>query len=264
MIGKYSIIAVSDSATITNRYNGTEYKYIMYKDCMAVNIDEVSAIPTKERNGLELYCEPTIDLNYTSLTEAVKELAFFDGLYINNGLTESETYETSYGYRYNYSYQRWREFNEYVEKFNKRKIINFKTFSCVTIDCASEQCVLLGNVLYRIDYSHRDSDDYVYKNSTQYGEYIIFPRFNIGEISVTPNREDILYNNTSEALIKKKYDDVKKELEEIASQNVAKNLETDIIPLICEDDINLVLNKNYNISVNIKFDIMNKNIIRGN
>lgn len=257
-VGRMSVLAVSDSATITNRYNGTEYKYLLYKDGMAVNIDEISISATKERNGLEVYCQPTIDLNYNSLTEAVKELAFFDGLYINNGLKETETYETSYGYRYNYSYQRWREFNEYVEKFNKRKIINFKTFSCVTIDCASEQCVLLGNVLYRIDYSHRDSNDYIYKSPTRYGEYIIFPRFNIGEISVTPNREDILYNNTSEALIKKKYNDVKNELEEIASQNVAKNLKTDIIPFICEDDINLVLNKDYNISVNIKFDIISK------
>ena len=251
-----SVLAVSDSATITNRYNGTEYKYLLYKDGMAVNIDELSIVPTKERNGLEVYCEPTISLDYNTLTQAVKELAFFDGLYINNGLLESN------GGYYNYAYSGWREFSNYVAKFNKRKIINFNTFSCVTIDCASEQCVLLGNVLYRVDYNHKDTQDSIYKSPTQYGEYVIFPRFNIGEISVTPNREDILYNNTSEELIKKKYKDVRNELENIASSKIADNLKTDIIPLVSGDEILLKLDSDNKIEVNINFSIISKTIIK--
>ena len=251
MIGRLSVLAVSDSATITNRYNGIEYKYLLYKDGMAVNIDEISVKQTSERNGLEVYCQPNFELDYNALTKAIKELVFFEGLYINNNFNEKHD-----GY-YHSAYYEYREFSKYVENFNKRKIIHFKTFSCVTAGCVNQQSILLGNVLYGVDYSHLDNNDDIYKSAVAYGEYVVFPRFDIGQISVTPNRENILYNNQSEELINKKSVEVYNEIVELVSSKYGKNLGIDIIGAICDSKFNFQLHKDYpSLQITIGFDII--------
>ena len=95
-LGKFSALSVSDSCTITSVYNGEKVKYLMYKDGMAINIDEVSSEPTKDRNGVEVYVQPNVEIDYSRLKSCLQDLAFFDNVYINLNLKEQNSGYYSY------------------------------------------------------------------------------------------------------------------------------------------------------------------------
>ena len=184
----------------------------MYKDGMAINIDEVSSENTTERNGVEVYVQPTEDIDYSKLRNALQDLAFFDNVYINLNFVEPRQ---EY---YSYSYLRFRELKDFVDKFNKKKTLNYNTFRVAGVSIRNEFSILLGNVLYTVDYEHKKDINDDWRN--KYSEVALIPKFEIGELSVTPNREDLLYDSKTEKALKKRFDEVNQEISSLIKKEV--------------------------------------------
>lgn len=216
-LGRFATLSVSDSCTITSRYNGIETKYLMYKDGMAINIDELSSVPTKERNGVEVYVELN-NFGYGQVLQAVKKLIFFRNLYIN--LNVSKKPQPSY--YYDSSVRAYYDLVKYVEEFNKRTFIDKDTFSMCSIEGPDDYYILIGNVPYLVDATHRK---YVGIMKNEFSHYTVYPRFDIGELSVTPNREDLLYNENTESTLKKKLDSVNSEIGDLYVNSFDKDIQ---------------------------------------
>lgn len=224
MLGRFSALSVSDSCTITSVYNGEKVKYLMYKDGMAINIDELSSEKTTERNGIEVYVQPNIEIDYSRLKSCLQDLAFFDNVYINLNLNEQNS-----GY-YSYSYVRFKELQDFVNQFNHKKNLTYKSFRVSGVELSNEPCILLGNVMYRIDYAHRDDRLDGWKNA--YGNVRLVPKFDIGELSVTPNREDLLYDSKTEAALKKRFAEVDDELADLVKNDLSGDQDYNILKTI--------------------------------
>jgi len=225
-LGKFSTLSVSDSCTITSICDGEKVKYLMYKDGMAINIDEVSAEPTKERNGVEVYVQPNIEIDYSRLKEALMDLAFFDNVYINLNLNEA------FPQYYSYNYSKFKDLKDFVTEFNSKKTLIYKTFKVSGVELNSEFCVLLGNVMYRIDYAHKYDHGDAWRNV--YGNVALVPRFEIGELSVTPNREELLYDAKTEAALKKRFAEVDDELADLLKKDLSGDQDYHILGSISD------------------------------
>lgn len=223
-LGRFSALSVSDSCTITSVYNGEKVKYLMYKDGMAINIDELSSEKTTERNGIEVYVQPNVEIDYSRLKSCLQDLAFFDNVYINLNLKEQNS-----GY-YSYSYMRFKELQDFVNQFNNKKNLTYKSFRVSGVELSDESCILLGNVMYRIDYAHKNDRLDGWKNA--YGNVRLVPKFNIGELSVTPNREDLLYDSKTEASLKKRFAEVDNELADLVKKDLSGDQDYNILKTI--------------------------------
>lgn len=186
-IGRFSALSCSDVVNITSYYNGIEYTYIMMKNNDKINIDLINSVPTTEKNGVEVRITAH---NYTKYVEAIRKLYYMPNLYINTNLSLS---------------------------FNERKIFKYKTFYFGADLLDGKSHILLGNVIYDLDLSK--FSNYPRHKYFQFFERIE-PKFEIGELDVTPNRESLLYSERTINNIEKKLQQVKEELLEIyAEQN---------------------------------------------
>lgn len=167
-IGRFSALAASDSVYLTSHYNNIQYKYIMYKDGTKIFIDEVYQAPTNERNGFEvmIYLNDVFQLN-TCRDAVSSQLTYFENLYIIDKLKP-----------------------EFAEKFNNLKIKKYNNFYVNSYAGNSANLkILLGKVLYPLRLSNLDHN--FIKDLAIYS--IIIP-FDIGELEITPNREELIYS----------------------------------------------------------------------
>ena len=158
---------------------------MMYKDGNKISIDLLYDKDTTEPNGLEVkvYLKGCYDL--TTFSNAIsKQLIFFENLYVHFEDSGLEIEDLGYTER---TYIKAAKIE--IELFNTAKIKNFGDFSVSTLYSKKEVGILLGKVAYPLRFNSLNS---------VYPEYIrqlpLFLNFNIGDLEVTPNREEILYS----------------------------------------------------------------------
>lgn len=167
MIGKFAALSVSNVANINSYYNGKKYSYLMYKNGTGINIDQLNVENTDSKNGVEVSIT-TDDIR--SLHDALRNLAFFDKLHLE--LSNVQIY--------------------YIEDFNDRKTLR-KNKYCLSNTITWGSKALVGNVLYPLN-----------TRIQEISSCHIIPRFEVGELDITPNREQIQYTSKSEAIIEKR------------------------------------------------------------
>lgn len=169
MIGKYSALACSNTVYITSYYNGIAYYYVMIKSGNSITTNLLKESPTTEKNGVEVSIK---NINYFSKFEqALKCVIFFPNIYVNG--------------------------SKNAEDINTLKIKKFNNFAVSSEQVNSK--ILLGNVLYPLQEYHFNEDIRKIISNIKYTGIVI--KFNIGELEITPNRENIIYNSNTIKLI---------------------------------------------------------------
>jgi hypothetical protein len=199
-IGRFSALAYSNVVHITSCYDGQRYQYMMYKDGNSVAIDLLNTIPTDERNGLEVKLQIKTG-DYQSFVDAIKsQLVYFENLYVTS-IKSDKSHDWENGY-----------YENIEEKYNTFKIKKYRTFWVNSLDTKKELNLVLGKVRYPIRLSNLKGD-----YSSKVEDYPISLYFNIGDLSVTPNREEILYSDENIETIEKKLILALEEIDELTA-----------------------------------------------
>ncbi len=195
-IGRFAALAYSDVVHITSVHNGTKCYYMMYKDGNSLSIDLINEFSTNERNGVEVKIDVK-KYDVVSFFLAIEnQLSYFENLYLS---TNSEDYR------------------ERVERFNSLKFKKFKNFSMNTM-FTTRPSLLLGKVKYPIRTTSLTID---YTRTFETTPVAL--NFEIGDLQVTPNREEIQYTPEAIAKIEAKIKATTEELQEITSKLVSKD-----------------------------------------
>ena len=225
-IGHLSGFSCSNTMYITSYYNDTCYEYIGIKDANTIVYTLVSTTPTTEKNGLEVTLK---NVSLDKYRKALHYIRFFPNIFIedNNPIVNENINETK------------------IKKYN-----NFWVSSYVVYDK-----ILLGNVLYPINscelrlIEQNNSPLKRFLDTIQYTGIVL--KFDIGELSVTPNRENIIYTKECIDKINKKIEAAKAEIESI----IENKTKEDFIDLL---DYILYIDKD------ASFDFFTENICKYN
>lgn len=184
-IGKFSMLAPTEVATVTSFYEGIKYTYLMYKNGLGINIDLLDTQETTEANGVNVEVELSRSDYYTVIYAIEDQLTFFENVYINDTVNS----------------------NNY---FNNIKVKHFESFSVSTVTNKVE--VLLGRVLYPFEKNKLvglTPEEWELVNTMNTSLAL---RFNIGELDVNPTRETLMYSERTIKAIVNKLREVKSEL----------------------------------------------------
>lgn len=196
MIGKYSALACSNSVYITSYYKGTAYFYIMIKSGNSITTNLIRESSTNEKDGLEVTIKGIEDIN--PYINALQYIIFFPNIYIDGVATEN----------------------------NSIKIKHFKNFSAATTSKRIPYKILLGNVLYPLSTSYLSKEASSFISNIYYTGIVI--KFNIGEINITPNRENVIYTSDTIKVIENRILAAKEELNNLVKNVISKDYD-DII-----------------------------------
>ena len=187
-LGHLSPLSVSKVVYVTSYYDGIARFYIMTKDGNNITTNLMSETPTNEHNGLEI----TVKNQYAGKYEnALTDLMFFPNVYIDG----------------------------IYEYLNKIQIKRFKYFSVASRRV--DKKILFGNVLYPLNKDVIPSDLLPFYEAIC-GSGIVL-NFNIGEFTVTPNRESIIYNTKTNELIIKRIKEARDEITSIINPHISKD-----------------------------------------
>ena len=197
-IGHLSGFSCSNTMYITSYYEGTCYEYIGIKDANTIVYTLVSTTPTTEKNGLEVTLK---NVYLDKYRKSLKYINFFPNVFIDDN-------------------------NSFLKSMNDIKIKKYNNFwvSSWTI----EDKLLLGNVLYPLNKTELNLD-YSLKCFLEAVQYtgIVF-KFDIGELSVTPNRENIIYTKECVDKIIKKISAAKQEIDNLINEKAKEDF-TDLV-----------------------------------
>lgn len=186
MIGRFSALSCSNIVYITSYYEGKAYSYIMMKNNEKINIDLVNTEDTSEHNGVDVKITNVAISKYLA---AISKLYYIPNLYLNTNFSIN---------------------------FNDRKILKYKSFYAGAF--YDNSChILLGNVVYDLDifkFSEYCGSSSYYINILKFVE----PKFEIGELDVTPNRESLMYTDKTIDAIRNKLKIVTSELKDICKE----------------------------------------------
>lgn len=160
------------------------YHYIMIKDGNAITTNLVGTVPTEDKNGVEVTIRNIKSFHFYE--KALKYITFFPNVYLNTIGTCSYI----------------------VTTFNDITIKKYNYFAVASKDI--ENKILLGNVLYPCDSKILTFENQRFYNNLHYNGIVI--RFNIGELEVTPNRENIIYNTESIKTINARFNEARNEI----------------------------------------------------
>lgn len=192
-LGRFSSLACSNTVYITSYYEGTAYYYLMVKSGNSITTNLLMEKPTEERNGVEVTIKGLAsDAPYVT---ALNSIIFFPNIYVQG----------------------------VYSGFNTTKIKRFNNFAASSI-CVDMK-LLLDNVLYPLNISLLslpiELSNFI--KTIRYTGIVI--KFNIGELNVTPNRENIIYNSEAINLITNRIKDAKDEIDTLARNKVNKDYE---------------------------------------
>lgn len=187
-IGRFSALAYSDVVHITSIFDGNKYQYMMYKDGNSISIDLLHEETTIERNGVSVQIQLKDKTEIPNFYSAIKkQLVYFENVYF---IDKTET--------------------DYIKKdeFNNFHIKKYNDFLVNSLDSNSRVIdLVLGKVRYPLRLEALDAKypKYVYN-------YPISLKFEIGDLEVTPNREEILYSQKNiqsiESVLDRAIDDI--------------------------------------------------------
>ena len=185
-IGRFSALSCSNIVYITSYYEGKAYSYIMMKNNEKINIDLVNTEDTSEHNGVDV---KITNVAVSKYLDALPKLYYMPNLYLNTNFSIN---------------------------FNDRKILKYKSFYAGAF--YDNSChILLGNVVYDLDifkFSEYCGSSSYYIDILKFVE----PRFEIGELDVTPNRESLMYTDRTIDAIRNKLKIVTSELKDICKE----------------------------------------------
>ena len=143
----------------------------MYKDGNTISIDTLLSIPTTERNGVEVFVNLKQDSDVYRFRDAIiNQLVYFENLHVVTSLTSMTAFDLE-------------------EDYANFKIKKYNNFSVNTLNERNKMEILLGKVCYplRLENLSKSYPDYISK-------YPVALNLEIGDLEVTPNREEILYS----------------------------------------------------------------------
>jgi hypothetical protein len=204
-IGRFSALSVADMVHIVSNYNGKKYTYMMYKNGTEINIDLALEQDTTDPNGL-IFSLDISKRDWTVLKGGIiNQLRYFDNVFVKG----------------DYS-------SDFNNSFNAIKIQAYNTFLISSRDPENNtSTILLGKVAYPIEinelynYAEGPEDKKVIDSISSINKKISV-KFNIGELQVTPNREQILYKEDTARTIINRFKEFFTELKEIKKNELAK------------------------------------------
>lgn len=189
-LGRLSALALSDTVTINNYYDGKVSSYLMYMDGGLIHINKVFEKDTEEHNGLEV--SVIVDNTFSSnmFKSALEQVKYFEKVYLDTNMP-------------------------YIKPdslfFNNRKIVDTPYFkACNWPNTAAYHkniSVCMGNVLYPLP----DNSDLRKPFNETFGLYYKFDlKMPISSIDVTPSRESLLFNNRTKYALQEALDSAEK------------------------------------------------------
>lgn len=188
-IGKYSSLACTNTVYITSYYKGTAFLYVMVKSGNTITTNLVMQKPTEEKNGVEVTIKNISNID--PYKKALKYITFFPNVYVD-GIDN---------------------------KVNDAKLKRFNNFAVASVFIDTK--ILLGNVLYPCNTRLLSIASRDFLNNINYSGIVI--KFNVGEISITPNRESIIYTSDTISKIEDRIKAAKNELDAMISNKFNKD-----------------------------------------
>lgn len=188
-IGKYSSLACTNTVYITSYYEGTAFLYVMVKSGNTITTNLVMQKSTEEKNGVEVTIKNISNID--PYKKALKYITFFPNVYID-GIDN---------------------------KVNDTKLKRFNNFAVASVFIDTK--ILLGNVLYPCNTRLLSTASWDFLNNINYSGIVI--KFNVGEISITPNRESIIYTSDTISKIEDRIKAAKNELDAMISNKFNKD-----------------------------------------
>jgi len=186
-LGAKSPLAYTETFYVRSRHNGTETYYMLYRNNDNVpHMDQVFQTSTEEKNGSTVIVPIKEYYDKSKFRDAISEqLCFFDNI-VFKGVVEGLGNITKY----------------YGKDLHK-SVIEEKDDFLITND-GKQVDLLVGRVVYPINWDQLDLDEYDYKAS-------MCVKFDIGVLDLVPSRESIRYTPKTISVIEAKFKAVKAE-----------------------------------------------------
>lgn len=216
-IGRLSPLSYTDFVTIITVYNGVKYEYALIKDGLKISFNTISEEPTEELDGTCV----KLQIKKDDLTSKKFQNAIIDQLFFFENIVVVDESKNTY---YN---------SDASEVFKNRIIKDFTHFKMGTSTVYNVNTkgvkLLLGNVLYPLKevYVSQLSEDL---GRNRYSDGIFTLKFPIGELNVTPNREEIIYSASTIKKVEEKIEAAIKEFKEIKKLHNLTPIELAKIP----------------------------------
>lgn len=188
-IGKYSSLACTNTVYITSYYEGTAFLYVMVKSGNTITTNLVMEKPTEEKNGVEVTIKNISNID--PYKKALKYIVFFPNVYVD-GIDN---------------------------RVNNTRLKRFNNFAVASEPIDTK--ILLGNVLYPCNTRLLSVASKDFLNNIESSGIVI--KFNVGEISITPNRESIIYTSDTISKIEDRIRAAKAELDTMISNKFNKD-----------------------------------------
>lgn len=188
-IGKYSSLACTNTVYITSYYKGTAFLYVMVKSGNTITTNLAMEKPTEEKNGVEVTIKNISNID--PYKKALKYIVFFPNVYVDG----------------------------VYNKVNNTKLKRFNNFAVASESIDTK--ILLGNVLYPCNTRLLSVASKDFLNNIESSGIVI--KFNVGEISITPNRESIIYSSDTISKIEDRIKAAKDELDAMISNKFNKD-----------------------------------------
>lgn len=212
-IGRFSALAYSDIVHITSVYEGEKTLYLMYKDGNSINIDVLHKSPTRESNGVCVEVKIKKESDISSFIAAINnQLVYFENLYVLDNLPE-----------------RLEEEKELIAKFNEVKIKKYDNFlvnslpSKPTNNVFNNVDIVIGKVRYPVNSQLIPTEYQMQLLPKFWSNFPVSLKFEIGELQVTPNREQVQYSEKAIKKIGEKAVDTSNELRSLVKSYVEKD-----------------------------------------
>lgn len=168
----------------------------MYKDGNSISIDLINETVTEELNGVSVQVPLNSSYDIDKFCDAIEDqLVYFENVYFINGVKDE---------RFSY--------------FNDFKIKKYEHFLVNNLGVTRDIDIVLGKVRYPLNKSH-----FKVRNSFLGVLVPISLKFEIGDLEVTPNREEILYNQKNISTIQDRLDKSFDYLEEMFTTQNTKD-----------------------------------------
>ena len=176
-LGRLSALALSDTVTINNYYEGIVSSYLMYMDGGLIHIDKIFQKDTEEHNGLEVSVSVKDTFSTAKISQALDSIKYFEKVYLESNIN------------FDFAYQNFND--RKIAVHNIFKLCNWPLQNDYNYNCTKQIKVCMGNVLYDLP---KDTQLPFYTWNIRYNIDLNIP---IGSIDVTPSREALLCNTKS-------------------------------------------------------------------